>query len=345
MTTDDKLEAAVGAKVHDAPVVSVVIPNYNTAKFIGETLESVFAQTFRDYEVIVINDGAPDTDELRRVLQPYLERIVFLDKTTNEGTSKTRNRAVENARGEILAFLDADDIWKPTFLDELLGFLRDNDLDVAYTDAETFGATKAGANFLTSNPRQGRVTRQMLINGECHILPSGTLIRKQAFDAAGGFDPGVARTEDFDLWMRMLFAGCRFGYLRKILFKFRLRPESGSGDYLVRLERCVDIWHTLRAKLEFTPEEDAIIDRHIAMQEAAVVRARGRYLLAQHDWRGARSAFADAAHRAALLELPLKHRAKLRAVNLGLRIAPSLVLWLFQNSRREELEYISAISP
>ena len=213
------------------PAVSVIVPNYNTARFISDTIDSILAQTFTDFEIIIINDGAPDTNELYDVLRPYLSKITFIDCRNNSGTSRARNLAAGYARADVLSFLDGDEIWRPSFLEELYAFLTDNGYDLAYTDAEVFGVRHlADKNFLSHNPPQGLVTRSMLIAGKCHILPSGTLIRKDIFEKAGRFDPDVARTEDFDLWMRLLFSGARVGYLRKLLFKFRLRPDSGSGD-------------------------------------------------------------------------------------------------------------------
>src|SRR5690349_17239256 len=134
MTDPTKIkELIVGSQVSSGtPLVSVVIPNYNTAQFIAETLDSLRAQTFTNYEIIVVNDAAPDTDELRKVLEKYKERITFIDKSTSEGTSASRTLAVEHARGDVLAFLDADDIWRPTLLEELSGFLEINGFDMVY---------------------------------------------------------------------------------------------------------------------------------------------------------------------------------------------------------------------
>src|SRR5512132_4544704 len=93
--------------------VSIIIPAYNVASFIGETLDSVWAQSFTDYEVIVINDGSPDTEEMERVLAPYLDRIVYL-KQENQGAGAARNAGLRAARGNYIAFLDGDDVWYPT---------------------------------------------------------------------------------------------------------------------------------------------------------------------------------------------------------------------------------------
>ena len=94
------------------PRVSVIMPAYNVAAYIGETLESVFAQTYSDYEIIVVNDGSPDTPELERVLAPYSERIVYVTQE-NRGLSGARNTALKVARGEFIALLDSDDVWEP----------------------------------------------------------------------------------------------------------------------------------------------------------------------------------------------------------------------------------------
>jgi glycosyltransferase involved in cell wall biosynthesis len=99
-----------------SPLVSVIIPAYDVAEFIGEALDSVFAQTFTDYEVIVINDGSPDTAKLERALAPYLSRIVYL-KQENRGVSAARNTGINAARGSLIAFLDGDDVWLPNYLE------------------------------------------------------------------------------------------------------------------------------------------------------------------------------------------------------------------------------------
>ena len=341
------LEKRTGSKVkREKPAVSVIIPNYNTADYISETLNSVMAQTFTDYEIVVINDAAPDTEKLKSVLEKYYEHIVFIDKSENEGTSAARNDAAGFARAEIIAFLDADDIWQPTFLQEVCEFLKSGDYDMAYAEAELFGLIyNAGSNFLHQNPPQGEITRELLINGKCHILPSGTLIKKSVFDKVGGFDRKVSRTEDFDLWMRFLFSGVRIGYLRKLLFKFRLRPESGSGDSLQRIERSIDMWHILREKLPFTERENAIIQHHIDNSKTDLLRAQGRIYINQKNWTAARKTFQKAKANAENLGLPLKHRLKLSAVLFLLKFSPQLLLKLFRSLRPEEIKYMPVNIP
>src|SRR5882724_12913534 len=120
------------------PLVSVVIPAYNVAPYIGETLESVFAQTFADYEAIVLNDGSPDTEDFEQAIAPYLNRILYL-KQENVGASVARNTGLRAARGEFIAFLDADDLWLPAYLDQQMKFIRERGCDLACADATFFG--------------------------------------------------------------------------------------------------------------------------------------------------------------------------------------------------------------
>src|SRR5580704_11335265 len=108
-----------------SPAVSVIVPAYNTAEFIAETLDSVFQQTFTNSEVIVVNDGSPDTEKLEAVLEPFRHRIVYL-KQENRGLSGARNTAIRKARGEFLAFLDSDDMWLPKYLETQVDFLEKN---------------------------------------------------------------------------------------------------------------------------------------------------------------------------------------------------------------------------
>src|SRR5947209_18334937 len=124
-----------------APKVSVIIPAYNVSAYIADALDSLRAQTFRNFETIVVNDGCPDTENLERVLQPYRDEIIYLKKE-NGGVSSARNTALLASRGEYIALLDPDDIWEPEYLEVQAGALDSRpDLDLIYPDAVCFGAT------------------------------------------------------------------------------------------------------------------------------------------------------------------------------------------------------------
>ncbi|MGH8106872.1 MAG: glycosyltransferase family 2 protein, partial [Arenimonas sp.] len=105
----------------NAPAVSIIIPAYNLAPYIAETLDSVFAQTCRDFEIIVINDGSTDDTEER--IAPYRNRIVYI-RQENRGVMAARNVGLQAARGRYIALLDGDDLWLPNFLEVLVGMLE-----------------------------------------------------------------------------------------------------------------------------------------------------------------------------------------------------------------------------
>ncbi|MBX3300199.1 MAG: glycosyltransferase family 2 protein [Acidobacteria bacterium] len=332
----------IGSNVTDrSPAVSIIIPCYRSSGLVAETLGSVFSQDFEDVEVIVLNDDPDDSDALRIAIEPWKNDIIFIDKVSNDGVCPTRNLGAEHARADNLAFLDADDVWHPRFLTELLEFKNSGGYDLAYTDAEAFGLPVVDhPNFLSANPAGPDVSRDQLIRGECHILPSGTIVSAEIFRRSGGFDKAVHRSEDFDLYMRLMFAGAKFGYLRKLLFKFRLRPGSGTGDTLQRIARCRDVWVHLRERLPFNADELATVARNIAMEEAALARAEGRVAIYRNEWKIARERFQTALAAAFQLGLPFIHKAKIAAILAGLALAPSAVRSMMVRSRPNEVAHM-----
>src|SRR5689334_15389457 len=119
---------------HSAPRVSVIVPAYNTPPFIAETLDSVFAQSLTDSEVLVVNDGSPDTPALEQALQPYRDRIQYIVQS-NGGLSAARNTAIRASRAELIALLDSDDVWEPDYLRDQVRELDERGLTVVYADA------------------------------------------------------------------------------------------------------------------------------------------------------------------------------------------------------------------
>jgi glycosyltransferase involved in cell wall biosynthesis len=114
------------------PKVSIIMPAYNTADLIAASLDSVLAQSFQDFEIIVVNDGSPDTPDLERVLAPYLDKIIYINQE-NKRAAGARNTAIRRARGKFLAFLDSDDQWLPDHLSvQMELFEKDAELDLIY---------------------------------------------------------------------------------------------------------------------------------------------------------------------------------------------------------------------
>ncbi len=277
-----------------APTISVVMPAYKVAPYIGETLASVCAQSFADYEVIVVNDGSPDTAELERVLAPFRSRISYL-KQENRGASVARNRGLQAARGELIAFLDADDLWLPNYLAEQYAFIQRGPYDLVYADALLFGdSPQAGRTFMETAPSSGPVTFRSLIRGECNVITSGVVARRQLICEVGLFDEQLRNAQDFDLWVRLVRHGARVAYQRKVLLRYRVHEDSLSGDELNRIKRELRVYAKIASTPDLTPEERAEVARVSDRLNAELAFSTGKLALARGDFAAAQAAFKQA---------------------------------------------------
>ncbi len=305
------------AGARPTPLVSVVIPAYKVAPYITETLNSVFSQTLTEFEVIVVNDGSPDTDELERAIAPYRERIRYL-RQDNCGASAARNRGVREAHGEFVAFLDGDDVWMPDYLEKQLEFLREGNYDLAYSDARLFGdPVMTGKTYMQTAPSRGPVTFVSLVRNECNVITSGVVARRRALIEAGLFDERLRNAQDFELWTRLARAGARLGYQRKVLLGYRCRRDSLSGNVMNRLAREMLVYRHIKDNYDLTSAEHAELSRVMKLQEAAVELAKGKLRLLSGRFDEARASFTRA-HR-------VRGGWKLRAAILMMRVAPRLL--------------------
>ncbi len=244
-----------------APTVSIIMPAYNVAQYIGEALDSVLAQTFTDYEIIVVNDGSPDTEKLEQVLQPYRDRVVYV-KHENRGLSGARNTAICTARGSLVALLDPDDVWEPHYLAVQVSMMEnDPTIDVLYPNAQLFGdAVDAGREYMEVCPSNGEVTFETLVTLKCNVFISVTA-RREALVRAGMFDESLRSVEDFDLWLRIIKQGGRIAYHRQVLARYRRRPESLSANPVWMLNHCLRVFEKAERTLNLTPSERQTLNR------------------------------------------------------------------------------------
>jgi glycosyltransferase involved in cell wall biosynthesis len=299
------------------PAISVVVPAYNTAPYIGDTLASIVSQTFTDFEVIVVNDGSPDTPELERAIAPYRQRLRYIVQE-NKGLSAARNTAIAVARGDLIALIDSDDVWEPEYLAHQLEVMREGDFAVVYSNARTFGdPLRSGRLFMDLHPSTGEVTFEALVSQRCNVMVS-VLARRDVLVAAGLFDESLRSSEDFDMWLRIAHAGWRIGYHRRPLVGSRLRPGSLSANPISMCDHIVRVFDKAMRQLELTPAERALV---------AERRAHFAALLRMHQ--GKRAFFAGDAAAAveALTEANLHlRRRKLAAAAMLIRFVPGLLL-------------------
>ncbi len=302
-----------------SPLVSVIIPAYKVAPFICETLESVFAQDLNDFEVIVINDGSPDTPELEVALKPYWDRITYL-KQSNLGAGAARNTGLRTARGTYVAFLDGDDIWLPMFLREQIQFLQSgNGFDLVYADLEHFGSSGTqGTTFMALNPSQGDPTFETLVTSKCSVLTSTVLARRDLILKVGLFDESIPNSQDFDLWVRLVRdAQARISYQDKVLGRRRLYEGSLASDSLKSLQGEITVLKKLSSRRDLSNSESAIINRTLTLRTATADRMKGKRSLQAGDYVAAYSSFRSANR--------VLKSWKLTLVMWGLRLAPGVM--------------------
>jgi glycosyltransferase involved in cell wall biosynthesis len=308
--------------VEGHPTVSVIMPAYRVAEYISMAIESVLAQTFTNYEIIVVNDGSPDRADLEAALAPFRDRIVYIEQP-NAGPSAARNTAIRQARGEFLAFLDADDYWEPQFLERQLAcFDHDPQLDLVYSDGLLVGdSTLAGRTFMELTPSIGEVSFESLLGGNCTVILSGTVARKRAVIEAGLFDERLRYSEDFDLWLRLAQNGSRLTFQPEVLLCKRIHGESLSSNCIGLHQSALGVLS--RYKLRATLSDKTL--HAIAEQEAkltAIIKLElGKQQLSQGDFDGARTAFDEAQH--------LSNNWKLRVALYCLKRSPRLLLRVF----------------
>jgi glycosyltransferase involved in cell wall biosynthesis len=255
------------------PRVSVIIPAHNTAPFIAETLDSVFGQTFRDFEVIVINDGSPDTAALEVALQPYRSRVHYI-RQENRGLPGARNAGIRLARGELLAFVDSDDIWMPDYLSAQVEFLdRYPGVHASIADALLFGSCGEAVAWRMLKQGTGPVlTFEQMLKREGGQLPSAVVARRGRVLQVGMFDEQLRIGEDVEFCVRLCFPDGTIGYLGRVLVKYRQRPGSLTGDPGKRRWRVAEgqALRALRQKLPLTEAQRTLLDDEIAAIDAAV---------------------------------------------------------------------------
>jgi glycosyltransferase involved in cell wall biosynthesis len=302
-----------------SPLVSVIIPAYDVSEFIGEALDSVLAQTFTDYEIIVINDGSPDTPALERALKPYMSRIVYL-KQENRGVSAARNTGIEAARGSLIAFLDGDDTWLPNYLEVQVARIQaDPTIDVLYPNVIMFGdsSSEAGEEFMTICPSSGEVTFERLLLQECNVS-NCSIARRETIVRAGLFDESLRSVEDFDLWLRVIKQGGRIAYHRDVLARYRRRTGSLTADPIWLSKHILRVLEKVKQTMKLTPSELETVDLQQQRFHAQLRLDEGKRAFFSGDTAGAIHGLTEANR--------FFRNRKTAFTLMMLRIAPGLLL-------------------
>lgn len=226
------------------PIVSVIMPAHNAESFIESSIESVIQQSFRDWELVIVNDASSDLTST--IAQKYLidPRVRLISLENNMGAAKARNIGCAEANGNYLAFLDSDDLWIKSKLWMQVNFHRMNTkIAISHTNYVHLlpnGKTRRRVrNALTPQSKKSGLLFPMLLYHNC-IGTLTVMIRKDLFDQYEGFDPTITGgTEDWDLWLRISEGKYNIGYLNTCLAMYRINPEGISKKNIIRYKKSL----------------------------------------------------------------------------------------------------------
>jgi glycosyltransferase involved in cell wall biosynthesis len=233
-------------------LVSVVIPAFNCSKTIDEAIKSVFCQSYNNYEIIVVNDGS--TDDTQSKVHKYRGKVKYI-KQNNSGPSSARNRGIKSANGDLIAFLDADDIWCPEKLKMQIDLMKnDKSIDMVVTSYEQ--VIENNIEHKTPKLRQRNNIfflkyKELLVRNS--ILTSTVLAKKKCIENVGLFDEEIWFGEDWDLWLK-IGAIYKICFINRQLCKYRVHINSisrnTSPDHFSDWRKIIER-HTILPKKNF----------------------------------------------------------------------------------------------
>lgn len=221
------------------PSLSVIIPTYNRERVLARALDSVLAQTFESYEVLVVDDESKDgTSGMVAEYAGRDSRIRYLRQPQNGGVSAARNRGIREARAEFIAFLDSDDEWLPTKLEQQVDRFRKapGEVGLVYCGVQT--VSDGGDGWTFSPEHRGDVFGDLLLRNVVHT-GSGVMIRRAVVDVVGLFDEGIPAAEDYEYWIRIA---------RHFAFDFVTEPLLRYHDVRMADRKSLDVDENAEAR-------------------------------------------------------------------------------------------------
>ena len=283
--------------------VSVIIPTYNREAFVVKAVDSVLKQSFKDYEMIVVDDGS--TDGTRLALDPYRDKIQYIFQA-NGGASAARNTGVKSANGEWLAFLDSDDEWTAEYLSKQMDSAGEApEICMQTANCLFIGLDGQTKSYFEINGSLGEFKgrdylflrepfRFVVKHGPWQV--GSTIIRREAMEKAGLFDTSLPVSHDFDLMARVALQGA-FGMIRESLVNIYRRDEAieclthqAYSNLLQAREMDDKMYENLRRIGTLSYKERKALNQVMAANR----RAMGNLLFADGKWHEARSAYRDA---------------------------------------------------
>lgn len=234
------------------PLVSVIVPIYNTETYVQATIQSVLDQTYSNWELILVNDGS--TDHSEEIVRPFLadNRIRYIYQE-NGGQGRARNTGIRHAAGSMLAFLDADDTWDPQKLEAQITIMQNEEPDLVFSPIRCIDDRGAhlGKNIGSgSGFFQGFTALFLLACGNIAIPNSSVMVKRESVENLGGFNEGdfERNIEDYGLWFRLLLANQSFFGMREVLGSYRLHQNQSTYDDSAQNLKIIDYLESLSSK-------------------------------------------------------------------------------------------------
>lgn len=269
-----------------ADLVSVVVPVYNRERLVGRTLESILAQSYRELEIVAVNDGS--TDGSLAVLEGFARRhpgrVVVIDQP-NSGQTRARNRAIAAARGAFIAFLDSDDTWEPEKLSLQIPLFQGDNVGLVYCGVNEVGDD--GRHLATVLPEPGmRGDIYLRLLARNRMTGGSVVVSRKALSSVGSFDESFQAAENWDLWIRIA-RRYRVDYVDRPLVNYLKHPGNMSKD---PARMAAASWAILRKHLPVPPEREPL---QTAYREAYAnyYYAQGVQLFGAYRYREARRMF------------------------------------------------------
>lgn len=231
------------------PIVSVLVPTYNVESYIEQTIESVLAQSFQDFEIVMVDDCSIDgTWKLLQELAKRSDKVVVYQNETNSGIAKTRNATIRHSRGEFLATLDADDWCYPERLEKQVAFLRANErVGIVGSSLAVCDSDLQVLNTRVYQLKDETIRRDIFLYNQ--FAHSTTMIRRGVMDLVGGYNENIEVAVDYDLYFR-LGRFCDFANLDEVLVKLRTHERSIT-QRKGRRQELLSIYFRVKALLEY----------------------------------------------------------------------------------------------
>jgi glycosyltransferase involved in cell wall biosynthesis len=284
------------------PPYSIVVPAFNVESTVRAAVESALRQSYGDLEVIVVDDGS--TDRTAELVEALTDPRVRLVRQANRGLSGARNAGVRHARGDLVAFLDADDLLMPDYLGRMAAALeQDPPADVAFCDAWVFetgtGRVRRTTVFDRHRP-PGPLPRDpadlLLVHLRRNFFHAATVVRRQALESTGGFREDLTSLEDYELWLRLEASGHRAVEVAEPLALVRRSPTQMSADTARMARNLVRVCDLMAAREDLPRGAGPIIEER-RRQALAVLRALERPWSPPGMRRWLRGGLTAAAHR------------------------------------------------